>query len=197
MFSNFVLQTIFVVVEDTSTLVYHLYHRFRSSSNLLPRRWRSQLGHSPCMRKVGCSNPSRDDLSLKQVVPVTARLLNTRQSKMDAPRVAVGLARKRTLAAQWSWVLSISQNLQHFIGNRDVSIRVKISRVGRKSPNKQTNKLTCQIIIQTTMQFFQHCRIVEIKSNFLFWLRHNGYLFPSLFKFSYNKSVNRTFTKPV
>ena len=37
-------------------------------------------------------------------------------------------------------VSSIDQNLQHFIGNLDVSIWVNNSRVGRKTLIKQTNK---------------------------------------------------------
>ena len=36
--------------------------------------------------------------------------------------------------------MAISENLQPFTGNGDVSKWVKIFRVGRKTPNKQTNK---------------------------------------------------------
>ena len=40
--------------------------------------------------------------------------------------------------AQWPWVPSIDQNLQPITGNGDVSKWVKNSRVGRKTPDKQT-----------------------------------------------------------
>ena len=43
-------------------------------------RWRSRLERSPRMRKVACSNPSRDrPMSLKQVHVLTAPLLKALQ----------------------------------------------------------------------------------------------------------------------
>ena len=45
-----------------------------------------------------------------------------------------------TLNAQWQWEPSIGQNLQSFMGNCDVSIRVKNSRVAQK---KKNIKLIC------------------------------------------------------
>ena len=45
------------------------------------------------------------------------------------------------------WVPSISQNLQPFTGNDDVSIWVKNSRVGPQT-NKQTNKMCISKILQ-------------------------------------------------
>ena len=57
------------------------------------------------------------------------------------PRVTVGVARKRTLTAQWLWEPSIGQNLHPFTGNGDVSMSVKNPQVGRKSrTNKRTTK---------------------------------------------------------
>ena len=56
------------------------------------------------------------------------------------PRVTVGVALQKTLTAQWPEVPSIGQILQPFTGNGDVSKCVKNSLVGRKIPNKQTNK---------------------------------------------------------
>ena len=50
----------------------------------------------------------------------------------------VGVARLRTLTAQWPLVPSIGQNLQPFTSIGDVSICMKKYRVGRKP---QTNKL--------------------------------------------------------
>ena len=45
------------------------------------------------------------------------------------PRVTVGVARWRTLTAPWPWRSRKGQNLQLFIGNGDVFISVKNSRV--------------------------------------------------------------------
>ena len=56
----------------------------------------------------------------------------------QTPHVTVGVARLRTLTAQWPWVSG--QNLKPFPCNGDVSIWVKNSQVGRKTPNKQTKK---------------------------------------------------------
>ena len=49
------------------------------------------------------------------------------------PSVTISGARKRTLTAQWPWVLTIGQNLQGFTDNGDISISVKNSRVGWKT----------------------------------------------------------------
>ena len=54
--------------------------------------------------------------------------------------VKVDVESYRTLTAQWLWVPSLGQNLQPLTGNGDVSVLVKNSRVGRLTPNKQTNK---------------------------------------------------------
>ena len=54
------------------------------------------------------------------------------------PSFAVGVARLRTLTAQWPWVPSIGQNLLPFTGNGDVSKWMTKSWVGRKTTNKQT-----------------------------------------------------------
>ena len=116
-------------------------------SSLEPRWWRSGLERSLSIWKVGCSNPSRDrPKSYKQVV--TAPLPNARQYVcFTGPRkwpsklmscVRVGVARLRTLTAHWPWVPSIGENLQPFTGKSDFSICVKNSRVGRKTPNKQS-----------------------------------------------------------
>ena len=64
-------------------------------------------------------------------------------------------------------VPSIGQNLQPFMTS---PYEWKILEWDENPQKKQTNKLTFQIIIQTTMRFFQHYKIVEIKSIFLFWL---------------------------
>ena len=58
------------------------------------------------------------------------------------PHVTVGVARLRTLSAQWPWVLGIGQNLKLFTGNGDVFIWVKQLLSGTiNSKKKQTNKL--------------------------------------------------------
>ena len=44
-----------------------------------------------------------------------------------------------SLTAQWPWVSSKSQILKPFTGNGDVSLWVKNSSVGHKTPNKQKN----------------------------------------------------------
>ena len=111
-----------------------------------PRRWRSGLYRSPCKRKVKCSNPSSNrPNSIKQVViaPLTNSRHYVRVSRVlgddhykRMPRVTVGVARWRTLTAQWPEVPSKGQNLQPFNGNGDLSKWVKSSRVGRKTQNK-------------------------------------------------------------
>ena len=67
---------------------------------------------------------------------------------INGTSIAVGVACKRTLTAQWPWVPGIGQNLQPFTGNGDVSIWVKNSRVGRETPNKQfkTNRNSLGLI---------------------------------------------------
>ena len=50
--------------------------------------------------------------------------------------ISVGMARKRTLTAERSGVLSIGHNLLPFTGNGEVSIRVKNSGVGQNIPKK-------------------------------------------------------------
>ena len=67
--------------------------------------------NSPRMRKVGCSNPSRDrPKSLKQ--SMTAPMLNARQQMLvlrvlgvdhykPVFRVTIGVTRSRTLTAHW------------------------------------------------------------------------------------------------
>ena len=52
-------------------------------------------------------------------------------------RVTVGVERLRTLTAQWQWVTSIGRYLQPFTGNGNISIWVKDSRVGRKTPKQK------------------------------------------------------------
>ena len=99
------------------------------------------------------SIPSRDrPKSLKQVVtaplpnawqPVwVSRVLGDDHDYKRLARVAVGVARSKTLATQWPWVPSIGQNLQSFTGNRDVSIWVKKISSGTKN-SKQTNWNRC------------------------------------------------------
>ena len=111
-----------------------------------PQRCRSGLERSPRMQKVVCSNPSRNkSKSQKQVV--TAPLLINRQqvwvSRDDhykrMSRVTVGVARLRTLTAQWPWVLSVGQILQPFTGNGDVTMSEKLSsRTKKPKTCKQT-----------------------------------------------------------
>ena len=61
-------------------------------------------------------------------------------------RVTVGVVRWRILTAQWPWMPSVGQNLHPFIGNVNVSIWVKNSRVGWKL---QTNKICiCRTLAQ-------------------------------------------------
>ena len=89
--------------------------------------------------------------SKKQVV--TAPLLNAQQylrvsrvlkddhyERMSC--VTVGVARLRTLTAQWPWVLSKGQNLQPFTVNGDFSYEWKFSNgmINPKQTNKQINQ---------------------------------------------------------
>ena len=137
------------------------------------RRWHSRLERFPRMRKVRCSNPSCDGPnSLKQVVTVPQ--LNARQQvwvswvlgdehykRMN--RVTASVARERILTAQWPWLPSIDQNLQPFTSNGDVSICVKKSWVGGKSPNKQIKSYTWKqnkVLYFTYIPNYNLCRMV-------------------------------------
>ena len=94
------------------------------------------------------SQPDRPK-SFKQ--EVTAPLLNARQQvwvsrflgddhNIQASRFKVGVARLRSVTAQWPCVPSIGQHLQPFTGNGDVSIWVKNARWDKKNPHNQKNK---------------------------------------------------------
>ena len=78
---------------------------------------------------------------------MTAPLLNARQQVRvsrvpgdvhfkQMSRGTVCVTRKRTVTSQWPRVPSIGQHFQPFIGNGNVSKRVKDSRVGRKTTNE-------------------------------------------------------------
>ena len=67
--------------------------------------------------------------------------------------VTVGVARERTLTAQWPWVPSIGQNLQPFTGHGDVSMWLKNSWLGQKSPSKQTNNNANSLLVWNSLQF--------------------------------------------
>ena len=57
------------------------------------------------------------------------------------PLVIVGVTRVRALKEPMS-AEHIDQNLQPFTGNKEVSEWVKISPVWRKTPSKQTEKIS-------------------------------------------------------
>ena len=91
--------------------------------------WRSRLECLTRLRKVECSNPSRDrPNSLKQVV--TAPLLNNRQHVM----IIVHVVWCPVPHCQWPFMPSIVQYLHPFTGLN----MSKDSWVGRKPPNKPT-----------------------------------------------------------
>ena len=95
-----------------------MYRHWNRNSFPVTAAGRSRLELSPRL-KVGWSNPSRD-------------IGDDHNKRM--PRVTVGVPPHFSRL----WVPCLGQNLQHFTGNADVSIWVRNSLVGRKTPNIQT-----------------------------------------------------------
>ena len=159
------------------------------------RRWRSRLERSPNKQKVRCSNPCRDrPMSLKQAM--TAPLPNVTQYVRVSrvlgddhykrmPRDIVGVSRSRTLTAQWPKVPSIGYHLQPFTGNGDVS-KWENFRVGRKTPNKQTD--WCKVVVIFFHPHFQHfknanvIKILNLKNNIWLSPQMCNQNSPSIFK---------------
>ena len=125
-----------------------------------PRRWRTRIERLPRIRKFGCSNTSRDSPPLPNA---RNRCKCHGSSLSDAPCHS----RCGTLKnPHWPCVASIGQNLKPFIVNGDVSIWVKNSRKGRKSSNKQTNKVPFkhQILYPTYLENSWNSQSVNIKN---------------------------------
>ena len=98
------------------------------------RRWRSWLERSPCKRKVRCSNPSRDRPKSRVLgddhykrMPVSQLCGTLKNSHFSMAISAEHRSKFATLHRRW-WCLQMSEN----------------SRVGWKTPNKQTNKINKQ-----------------------------------------------------
>ena len=65
---------------------------------------------------------------------------------------------------------STSQNLQSFAGNCDVSKWVKISRVWRKTPNKQSKKLPLTIRNSFCLYIKVHVQFFNKNTLYVFWV---------------------------
>ena len=103
---------------------------------------KKKTGCRECLR-LGVQTPAATDLGYKNRYSPTAKRSEKRVSLVlkchhfkQMPRVT-GVARWRTLNAQWPWVPSLGQNFKSPTSNGYVSIWMKNSRVGRKTPNKQ------------------------------------------------------------
>ena len=73
------------------------------------------------------------------------------------------------LTSQWLWVPCLGQNLQHFTGNADVSIWVRNSLVGRKTPNIQTTIQTNKRTNERTNKDIS--RVYNARSHFFFHIQ--------------------------
>ena len=112
-------------------------------------RWRNRSERSPCMRKVGCSNPSRDrPKSLNRCWQHYCQTSGIRcedhgSSEMTIINGYPCHSRCDTLQNPHSSIKGHKHNskLQPFIGNGDVSNIVENSREGRKTP-KQAKTIT-------------------------------------------------------
>ena len=142
-----------------------------------PRRRHSRLERSPRKRTVGCSKPSRDTPYSDSY---TAKRTSTSVSgtgprkwplKRDAPCHSRCGMLKNTHCSM-AMGAEYRSTFEPFIGNDDVSIWVKNSRVGRTT---QTNKQT-DIIYQR-------------KQNFIIWWHYCPYLNSVLFSFTTSLSL--------